>query len=166
MEPNLQRRIQRYGWDLAAEVYELAWRRQLAPAQDTMLSAARLAPEEDVLDVACGTGLVTFAAASAVGETGRVFGVDISGQMVEAARRRASERCVAHIEFARMDAEALEIPDGGFDVALCALGLMYFPDPARAMRERSSPSTRAPRPRRRAAAAMSIVTTWPLRPET
>ena len=135
MQPNLQRRVQRYGWDLAADIYERAWGRQLAPAQETMLSGARLKPDDDVLDVACGTGLVSFAAASTVGPMGGVLGVDISGQMVEAARRRASERCISHIEFHRMDAETLEMPDAGFDVALCALGLMYFPDPARAMQE-------------------------------
>jgi ubiquinone/menaquinone biosynthesis C-methylase UbiE len=135
MRANLQRRIQRYGWDLAVYTYEAAWHRQLAPAQEQMLSAARLAPGEDVLDVACGTGLASFAAAAAVGATGRVLGVDISGQMIDTARRRASERCIANVEFHRMDAETLAIPDGGFDVALCALGLMYFPDPTRALQE-------------------------------
>ena len=135
MQPNLQRRIQRYGWDLAVDVYERYWGRQLAPAQESMLTAARIAPAEKVLDVACGTGLVSFAAASAVGPDGRVLGVDLSGQMIEAARRRASERCVTNVDFQRMDAEELEIADGGFDVALCALGLMYFPDPTRALHE-------------------------------
>ena len=135
MEPRLQRRVQRYGWDLAAADYEWTWRAQLASAQAKLLACASLAPGERVLDVACGTGLVAFAAAKAVGPGGEVVGVDISGQMIEAARLRADVRKVPNARFTRMDAETLTLPDAAFDVVLCALGLMYMPDPARALRE-------------------------------
>ena len=135
MEAKLQRRLQRYGWDLAAHRYEPLWRAQLAGAQDKLLECAALAPGERVLDVACGTGLVTFEAARAVGPHGRVLGVDLSGEMVEAARQCAEQRHTSNLSFARMDAEALRLPDAGFDVVLCALGLMYMPDPAQALRE-------------------------------
>jgi ubiquinone/menaquinone biosynthesis C-methylase UbiE len=135
VEPKLQRRVQRYGWDRAAEEYEGLWQAQLAPAQAGLLELAALAPGERVIDVASGTGLVTFAAANAVGADGAVLGVDISGQMVEAAARRAAERGASNVWFTRMDAESLDLPDAGFDVALCALGLMYAPDPELAVRE-------------------------------
>jgi ubiquinone/menaquinone biosynthesis C-methylase UbiE len=134
MQARMQRRIQRYGWDLAAGDYEPLWQVQLACAQAKLLACASLAPGERVLDVACGTGLVSFAAAQAVGPAGSVLGIDISGNMVDAARRRAEERKVP-IAFARMDAEELALPDAAFDVALCSLGLMYMPDPERALRE-------------------------------
>lgn len=55
--------------------------------------------------------------------------------MVEAARRRAEERQVSNASFVRMDAEALGLPDANFDAALCWLGLMYMPDPEKAVRE-------------------------------
>jgi ubiquinone/menaquinone biosynthesis C-methylase UbiE len=135
MDARLQRRVQRYGWDLAAHDYEPLWQAQLAEAQATLLALASLAPGERVLDVACGTGLVTFDAARAVGPGGRVLGIDLSGQMLEAARRRALERQVSNVSFARMDAQTLDFPDASFDVALCALGLMYLPDPEQALRE-------------------------------
>ena len=135
MDAKLQRRVQRYGWDLAAEDYEPLWRSQLAVAQAALVDGCDLAAGEAVLDVACGTGLVTFAAASTVGPTGRVLGVDISGQMVEAGCRRAREGGRSNVQFARMDAEALALPEASFDVALCALGLMYVPDPLKAVRE-------------------------------
>jgi ubiquinone/menaquinone biosynthesis C-methylase UbiE len=135
MEPRLQRRIQRYGWDLAAAEYEPLWQSQLAPAHAKVLACAALNAGERVLDVACGTGLVTFAAASAVGSSGQVLGIDLSDQMVEAASRRAHERKVSNATFARMDAEKLELPDAGFDVVLCALGLMFMPHPELAVRE-------------------------------
>jgi len=135
MESRLQRRVQRYGWDLAAAEYEALWQAQLAPAQIELMARAAPAPGEQVLDVACGTGLVALDAARAVGPHGRVLGVDLSGRMVDAASRRALQRGIANASFARMDAEQLGLPDAGFDLVLCALGLMYVPDPERAVRE-------------------------------
>ena len=135
MEAKVQRRVQRYGWDLAAADYEPLWRSQLAFAQARLLACASLAPGERVLDVACGTGLVSFAAAQAVEPGGAVVGIDLSGQMIAAARLRREEREVSNINFARMDAEKLELPDASFDVALCAFGLMYMPHPEQALRE-------------------------------
>ncbi|HEY6132885.1 MAG TPA: class I SAM-dependent methyltransferase [Rubrivivax sp.] len=135
MEPRLQRRVQRYGWDLAAADYEPLWRSQLRCAQAAMLQHVALAPGEQVLDVACGTGIVSFDAARAVGPGGGVLGVDLSGRMVEAATRQAREHQWPNAHFARMDAEALDLLDAQFDVVLCALGLMYLPDPAQAVRE-------------------------------
>jgi SAM-dependent methyltransferase len=135
MDARLQRRVQRYGWDQAAAAYEPLWRAQLAAAQRKLLDCAALAPGEHVLDVACGTGLVTLAAAQAVGAQGSVLGVDLSGRMVDEAASRAVARGLAQASFARMDGESLALPDASFDVALCALGLMYMPDPAQALRE-------------------------------
>lgn len=135
MDPKLQRRIQRYGWDKAAARYEESWRHQLAPAQATLLARAALAPGERVLDVACGTGLVTFKAAAAVGPGGSVVGTDLSESMVNRARQRAEERELHQVWFERMDAEDLRLHDATFDAALCALGLMYVPDAHKAVAE-------------------------------
>lgn len=150
MEPRLQRRVQRYGWDLAARDYEPLWQRQLAPAQAALLEAAALQPCERVLDVACGTGLVALDAARAVGPGGVVLGVDLSERMVEVAARRAQAQGLVQARFERMDGEALALPDGGFDVVLCALGLMYLPDWDRGLRE----MRRVLRPGGRVAAAV------------
>ena len=135
MEAKLQRRIQRYGWDRAVSTYERAWKSQLEPAQNRMLALAALRPGDRVLDVACGTGLVTFRAAEMVGSTGEVTGVDISGQMIESARQRAAELGFSNVAFERSGAEELPFEPATFDVALCALGLMYVPDPVLAAAE-------------------------------
>ena len=135
MEAKLQRRIQRYGWDKAAADYEEYWSGQILPAQARLLEMAALQPGEHVLDVACGTGLITFPAALAVGTHGCVLGTDISQGMIERARREAARRGMANVNFQRIDAEAA--PDGGgdrFDAALCSLGLMYVPEPVAALR--------------------------------
>ncbi len=135
MEPRLQRRVQRYGWDKAVGDYEAGWRAQLEPAQSLMLDMAALRPGERVLDVACGTGLVSFRVIDAVGGQGAVVGTDISGEMVAAARRLAAQRGVPNARFERFDAEELKLDDEPFDAALCGLGLMYVPDPATALGE-------------------------------
>lgn len=135
MEARLQRRVQRYGWDLAADAYEPLWRRQLSGVHAALMALARLSSGEQVLDVACGSGWVTLEAARRVGTQGRVEGVDLSGAMVERARQLARQAGLQGLSFARMDAEALEFAPGSFDVVLCSLGLMYVPDAARAIRD-------------------------------
>lgn len=135
MDARLQRRVQRYGWDKAAAHYERSWQAQLEPAQSALLAMAQLTPGERVLDVACGTGIVTFKAAARVAPSGEVAGTDISEEMVAIARNRARAQAIANVTFERMDAEALGFQADTFDAALCALGLMYAPDPEKAIAE-------------------------------
>jgi ubiquinone/menaquinone biosynthesis C-methylase UbiE len=94
---------------------------------------AALRTGERVLDVACGTGLVSFQAAACVGPNGAVVGTDISEGMVAAAQREAERRQFSWVRFHRADAEDSFDGGSGFDAALCALGLMYFPDPVTAL---------------------------------
>ncbi len=135
MDSRLQRRVQRYGWDRAVGDYEAGWRAQLEPAQSLMLETVALRPGERVLDVACGTGLVSFRIAEAVGDVGSVVGTDISAEMVEHARRLAAETGNLNVTFERLDAEAMNVEGEPFDAAVCALGLMYVPDPVTALAE-------------------------------
>jgi ubiquinone/menaquinone biosynthesis C-methylase UbiE len=135
MNARLQRRIQRYGWDRAVDIYEASWAAQLKPAQDALLALADLGAGERVVDIACGTGLVTIRAAEAVGPEGQVFATDISERMVEATADEARRRRYSHVTAVHTDAESLDLPDASFDAALCALGLMYVPDTDAALRE-------------------------------
>ena len=135
MDAKLQRRVQRYGWDAAAKVYEASWGDNLASAHDAMFGRAALRAGESVLDVACGSGLLTFRAAKLVGDAGSVTATDISEEMVRLVRDKARVKAFANVEARRMDAEALDLPDRNFDVALCGLGLMFAPDPDQAMKE-------------------------------
>jgi len=135
MDANLQRRVQRYGWDKAAPYYERSWQAQLEPAQSALLDLIDLKPGHRVLDVACGTGLVTFRVAASVAPAGQVVGIDLSEQMITRARAAAVARRFANVQFERMDAEQLALEDDSFDAALCALGLMYLPDPEKAVCE-------------------------------
>lgn len=135
MEARLQRRVQRYGWDKACEHYERTWSAQLRPAQDRLMELADPRPGERILDVAAGTGLVTFPAAERVGAAGEVVATDLSQAMVDALAHGADTRGLAQVTASRMDAEALSFGEASFDAALNALGLMYVPDPPAALRE-------------------------------
>jgi ubiquinone/menaquinone biosynthesis C-methylase UbiE len=135
MDAELQRRVQRYGWDKAAVYYENFWQNQLKPAQDLLLEMIKPVKGEKILDTASGTGLVSFRVKQAVGDDGFVLGTDISEKMVEISNAIVEEKKIRNIQFARMDAEQLQAPDNNFDAAICALGLMYFPDPLKALKE-------------------------------
>ena len=135
MDARLQHRVQRYGWDLAVEQYAQHWHALLAGVQAELLALAAPLPGEQVLDVACGTGIVSLGMAAAVGPTGRVLGVDLSERMVLSATARAQEAGVVHAQFERMNAEALSLPEASFDLVTCGLGLMYLPDADAALRE-------------------------------
>jgi len=135
MEPALQRRVQRYGWDKAAGYYEGYWQKQLYPAQQKLLQLAKIKSGDRIIDIACGTGLVSFPAAELAGEKGFVMATDISDKMVETGLAIAKEKNLSNISFQRMDAEELDVEDDSYSIALCALGLMYFPDPLKAIKE-------------------------------
>lgn len=136
MKPRLQKRIQRYGWDKAAKHYDKGWKDSLREAQLTLLRTANAQPGEHVLDIACGTGLVTFPLAEAVGPEGRVVATDISQNMIDMITSDASQRGLRQVEAFRADAESLDaIEAGQFDLITCALGLMYVPEPLEAMKQ-------------------------------
>lgn len=135
MDPRLQRRVQRYGWDRASGHYGRFWSEQLRPAQELLLSMASAGPGERALDVACGPGDVTFPLAEAVGAGGSVLGVDLSQAMVDLLRTEAEARGLRRVEARRMGAEALDLDDASFDLAVSSLGLMYPPDPLAAVGE-------------------------------
>lgn len=135
MDAKLQRRVQRYGWDAAANSYHDDWEKQLRPAQDTLLRMANLQRGQSVLETACGTGMVTMRASSAVGCSGSVLATDLSGQMIDEAQGNCVDAGKGNVSFMRSGAETLDLSDDSFDVALCALGLMYLPDPRMALME-------------------------------
>lgn len=135
MRARIQLRVQRYGWDAAASVYEDEWREQLVPAHLALLEMSELRSGAKVIETAAGTGLVTFPAAAAVGLDGSVLATDLSGEMVASGNATAQKLGLLNVRFKRMNAEALECDDHSFDRALCGLGLMYMPNPRAALEE-------------------------------
>ncbi len=88
-----------------------------------------------VLDVACGTGVVSRAAAILAGTGGSVAGVDLGEPTVVIARSYPAEESAAPIDYAQADAAVLPFDAEDFDVALCQQGLQFFPERAAALAE-------------------------------
>ena len=119
----------------AAQRYENFFVPNIAtPFSGELVSHAALRPGEAVLDVACGTGVISRIAATAVGEAGSVTAVDVAPDMLEVAAATPAPGG-APIEWREADAGALPLPDGSFDVVLCQLGLMFFDDQSAAIEE-------------------------------
>lgn len=103
------------------------------PIAEDLLAAARLRPGEQVLDIACGTGIVARLAARQVMPSGAVSGADINPGMIAEAKRACDES--PNIEWFEADAAALPMPDDSFDVVLCQMGLQFFPAKLPALKE-------------------------------
>ena len=102
---------------------------------DAMFRMAGVRPGARVLDVAAGAGDQTLALAQDVGPQGYVLATDLSPVIVELARDNAERAAFAHVETRVADGEDLGVPEASFDAAVCRLGLMFFPDPLRGLRE-------------------------------
>ena len=99
------------------------------------VAAAELQPGQTVLDLGSGGGLDCFIAASKVGPTGRVIGVDMTPEMLDRARRTASERGVDNVEFRLGEVEALPVADESVDVVISNCVLNLSPERSLALRE-------------------------------
>jgi SAM-dependent methyltransferase len=91
-------------------------------------------PGDRVLDVACGTGILTRRLAALVGPGGQGVGVDINPGRLAAAETIAAPPG-APIAWRHGDGTALDLPDGAFDVVTCQQGLQFFPDRGAGARE-------------------------------
>lgn len=102
---------------------------------DRLIVHAGIDEGERVLDVACGTGWASLAAATAVGPTGRVVGIDIADKALEIARGKAQKAGVKNLSFEEQDGHHPNFDDSSFDVVTCASALFGFQDIPGALRE-------------------------------
>jgi len=116
----------------------------LEPFDGILFGRADIHRTDTVVDIGCGCGATTLAAADLV-PGGLAFGIDLSGPMLEVAAQRARRSVTGNARFERGDAESYGFDLGGFDHALSRFGVMFFADPvagfsnvARALRPRGS----------------------------
>jgi ubiquinone/menaquinone biosynthesis C-methylase UbiE len=105
-----------------------------APLAREVLDHTDIPAGARVLDIACGTGIVARTVARQMGPTGRVVGLDLSPAMLAIAQRAARAEEL-EIEWREGSAEDLPFDTGAFDLVVCQMGLMFFPDRPRAVSE-------------------------------
>jgi SAM-dependent methyltransferase len=100
----------------------------LGPVADLLIDRAKPKAGERVIDVGCGSGATAIAFAQKVAPSGHVFGIDVSGPMLERARQCAPKDLP--IDFALADATVYPFDPGSFDLLASRFGVMFFADPA------------------------------------
>jgi SAM-dependent methyltransferase len=103
----------------------------LAPVDDPLLRIAAPMAGEAVVDVGCGRGVTTRRAAALVGPSGRAIGLDVSAELIEAARSLGSEADGSAIEWVAADAATVSL-DPPVDLVVSRFGVMFFEDPVAA----------------------------------
>lgn len=101
---------------------------------NAVIKTAGIKPGQTVLDIGCGTGHSTRAAAQAAGADGSAFGVDISTTLLA----RAKERALPNSTFKLADAQSENLPLDHFDHVISRFGVMFFADPVAAFKNLSS----------------------------
>jgi ubiquinone/menaquinone biosynthesis C-methylase UbiE len=103
------------------------------PYSRDLTARLRARPGERVLELACGTGIVTRDIAAAMPDGATLVATDLNEAMLEMARPVVGTK--QGVTFQQADACALPFPDASFDAIVCQFGVMFFPDKLRAMQE-------------------------------
>jgi ubiquinone/menaquinone biosynthesis C-methylase UbiE len=115
------------------------WRKQSAmmgaPLTELIVKEARVESGMSVLDVASGTGEPAISIATLLNHSGEVIATDISPAPLKVGEQRARQRNLANISFQVADVHKFPFPDARFDRVTSRLGLMFFADLPRALRE-------------------------------
>ena len=123
-------------YDGVSEAFDRFSERFSSPLARRLLDAAGVAPQDRVLDVGTGTGVVALQAAERLAPGARVVGIDISEEMLATARVKAARLPFAdRIELRRVDVHTLDMADATFDVVVSLFALHHLPDPAAAFRQ-------------------------------
>jgi arsenite methyltransferase len=99
------------------------------------IALASLRPGETVLDLGSGAGFDCFLAARAVGETGRVIGVDMTHEMLRKARANAEKSGYTHVEFRLGEIEHLPVADASVDVVISNCVINLSPEKAQVFQD-------------------------------
>jgi SAM-dependent methyltransferase len=110
-------------WAANADLFE----RTIAGFDSALLDAAGIGRGDRVLDVGCGTGGTTRAAARRA-SAGFVLGVDLSSAMLAIARRKVDEEGLPNVELMQADAQIHPFESASFDVAISRTAAMFFGD--------------------------------------
>jgi SAM-dependent methyltransferase len=132
------RQYSRMEWKAAApgwKKYEKDMQESMGPVSDQLIKSAGITSGHTVLDVATGAGEPALTIAKVVGTSGKVVGVDLSPEMLQIAKQRAASQGLTNVAFQVVEDESLSMfQDNTFDSVVCRNGLMFMPDPVKALK--------------------------------
>jgi ubiquinone/menaquinone biosynthesis C-methylase UbiE len=134
VDETTRQRKERRIWDRQAAGYDGRTLRMYRDAYDLSIEKARsvLAPDHEVLEIGCGTGIITLGIAPYVL---RVVATDISPEMIAVAKDKAAHALASHVEFQVYDGYSVPYDDGTFDAVLVFNTLHVVKEPAALLRE-------------------------------
>jgi len=112
-----------------------AIRTMFQPITQALIDDAGIVAGQSILDVAGGSGEPSLTISNRVGPTGSVICTDVVAEMVNIAQSEARRKGLTNIEFRQCAADTLPFAPDSFDVTVCRLGTMFFPEPLAALRE-------------------------------
>ena len=119
-------------YDSVADMFDRLAERNTRRLVETLLDIAETEADQTVLDVGCGTGVVTRRILQRV-DSGMVVALDISPGMLDYARRSVPD--TSRVRFVRADAEILPLTDESFDCAVSQFNILHLPDHLAGLRE-------------------------------
>jgi ubiquinone/menaquinone biosynthesis C-methylase UbiE len=122
-----------YGEDETAALPEAAVAASLGCGNPTAL--IELQPGQTVLDLGSGGGIDVLLSARRVGPTGKVYGLDMTDQMLALARENQRKAGATNVEFLKGDIEHIPLPDSSVDVMISNCVINLSSDKARVLRE-------------------------------
>jgi len=121
-------------FNLVATKYDNPSLRFFPLCAEKIIEYTKISPNDNVLDIATGTGAVAILAARSLRGSGRVQAIDLSEKMIKQARQNLRRAGLDNVDFHLMDAESLEFKNNKFDVITCSYGLFFMPDMSAALK--------------------------------
>lgn len=114
-------------FNTVADGYDSSAMRFFPESAERISSYLHLNGDEQVLDIATGTGGVALAIAKDL-PRGQVTGIDFSEGMLSRAMKKRDEKGIRNVTFSEMDMQSIDFPNRHFDVAVCAFGIFFVED--------------------------------------
>jgi len=125
------------GFDTVAQGYDHPALFFMPETAKRMVEHLKLEPQQSLLDVCTGTGVVALQGAEKLTQ-GRVTGIDLSSGMLQQARNKAADRQLSNTEFLQMDLDELTLAQNSFDVATSSFGLFFLEDMTQGLKNMAS----------------------------
>ena len=121
-------------FNLVAKKYDNPSLQFFPACADKIVKLAQITPNQKVLDIATGTGMVAKVAAQCLEEGNRLQAIDLSENMINQAQSNIKNASLNNVDFHLMDAEELTFESDYFDVITCSYGLFFMPDMSAALK--------------------------------